>query len=318
MNFVQTRTANITRFGRGGQLIRARNGQGLDLEEIAQATPSVFADDKHHTRSAKYTFISTLELLQGMIKEGFAPYEVRQGGSKFEDKRAYTKHQIRFRHARDVGPAGKYYSEGRSAFGIDAKVGDAIQEVIISNSHDGTSQWEAFSGWFKIACLNGLIVAAANMEKISIKIPHKGNVLNDVVDASFRIIDGAGEQVRQIEHMQAVPLAVPEQLAFAEAAAALRWEEGERPKVTLAQVNHARREVDARGDLWTTFNRVQENLVRGGLDFVRRQDVRNADGNVVGQREVQAQTRPVYGIDGDVKLNRALWILAAKMAELKG
>jgi hypothetical protein len=37
-----------------------------------------------------------------------------------------------------------------------------------------------------------------------------------------------------------------------------------------------------------------------------------------GHRERRVSTRRINGIDQDVRLNRALWQLAGKMAELKG
>ena len=70
-----------------------------------------------------------------------------------------------------------------------------------------------------------------------------------------------------------------------------------------------RRRADVSNDLWMTYNVVQENAVRGGLRGFTR------DGN---GRPRRVQTREVKGIDQDVKLNRALWTLTQKMAELKG
>jgi hypothetical protein len=75
------------------------------------------------------------------------------------------------------------------------------------------------------------------------------------------------------------------------------------------QFLRARRVADASDDLWTTFNRVQENTIRGGLQAWGR------DGN---NRPRRATSREVTGIDQDVKLNRALWMLGERMAALKG
>jgi hypothetical protein len=69
-----------------------------------------------------------------------------------------------------------------------------------------------------------------------------------------------------------------------------------------------RRTADTGHDLWSTFNVVQENAVRGGLSGMRQTD----DG-----RWRRATTREITGIDQDIKLNKALWVLAEKMAELK-
>lgn len=65
-----------------------------------------------------------------------------------------------------------------------------------------------------------------------------------------------------------------------------------------------RRNEDKSDDLWTTYQRVQENMTKGGVWG------KTAKGKF-------QRTRPVNGIDGDVKLNRALWEMAEKMKELK-
>ena len=62
----------------------------------------------------------------------------------------------------------------------------------------------------------------------------------------------------------------------------------------------ARRPEDIGHSLWTTFQRVQENVIRGG------QPGRSAQGR-------RLQTRPVGSIDRSVSLNRALWMLAEEM-----
>ena len=70
--------------------------------------------------------------------------------------------------------------------------------------------------------------------------------------------------------------------------------------MTEAQILSARRWQDKNDDLWTTYQRLQENLLKGGLPG------RTAKGK-------RAHTRAVKGIDGDVKLNRALWVMAENM-----
>ncbi len=50
--------------------------------------------------------------------------------------------------------------------------------------------------------------------------------------------------------------------------------------------------------------RVQENMIKGGL----------TGRNAKGKRTI---TRAINGIDGDIKLNRALWMIAEKFKNLK-
>jgi hypothetical protein len=74
--------------------------------------------------------------------------------------------------------------------------------------------------------------------------------------------------------------------------------------ITESQILMPRRFDDRRPDLWSVFNRTQENLTKGGLHG------RSANGR-------RQQTRPVQGIDSDVRLNRALWLLADGLRQLK-
>lgn len=63
-----------------------------------------------------------------------------------------------------------------------------------------------------------------------------------------------------------------------------------------------RRWEDKKTDLWTVFQRLQENLTKGGLSGI----------SAKGKR---TQTRAVNGIDSDIKLNRALWVMAERLKQ---
>jgi hypothetical protein len=106
---------------------------------MRSAAPTLFAEGKHSSRSERYSHIPTYEVIKALAKEGFQPYEVRVGGSGDEDKRAHTKHLVRFRR------------EGTQL------VGGAYFETILRNAHDGTSapmrsspgssRWSARMAW---------------------------------------------------------------------------------------------------------------------------------------------------------------------------
>jgi hypothetical protein len=284
-NFQSFSSARITRFGRGATVVRSN--EPLTIEQIAAAAPSVVADAKHTSRSERYTYIPTSDVLAGLAKEGFRPYEVRQGGSKDDEKRGYTKHLIRLRH------------DGSE------QVGDSKREVVLINSHDGTSSYQLMHGIFRMVCSNGLIAADENT--IGVKVPHKGDVVGQVIEGAYRVIEEGKAIDSRVADMRQIELRPAEQDALAEAATALRWDETS--PVEARQLLDARRRDDVGSDLWRTFNRVQENLVRGGVHYIQRDEQ--------GRRVARRQTRPVNGIDGNVGLNRALWVLAARMQELK-
>lgn len=291
--------SRMPRFGKGTRVIRSRSADGLSDAEILHAAPSVFATDKHVSRSERYTYIPTSEIVTGLRREGFIPTEVRQAGSRIEGKAEFTKHMIRFRHAA--------MADFRSA-GI--KAGDSIPEIVLVNSHDGTSSYQLMSAMFRVICSNGLISASGSGGR-SVRVPHSGDIMHQVIDGCVEILEDMPQTLARVDHFAQLQLSEGEQRAFAAAALQLRYEDAtpERPApVSADTILRPNRREDTAGNLWTTLNTVQENTVRGGQFYITR----DAEG-----RRRRGTTREVKGIDGNVSLNRALWTLAEEMAKLK-
>jgi hypothetical protein len=266
----------------------------LTIDQLRTAVPSAFAADKHESRSNRYTYIPTVAVINGLMNEGFQPFKAVQGSSRIEGKADFTKHMIRFRH--------ENYAL--------SNVNDSVPEVVLLNSHDGTSAYKLMAGIFRIVCTNGLIVADSMIGSLS--VPHKGDIVSRVIEGSFDIIDNSRRALETTREWQSLQLTAGEQNAFAEAAHELRFAdtEGEtKTPIKPAQLLDARRDADNGNDLWRTFNRVQENVIRGGI---------TAWGRDSENRMRRTTTREVRGIDQDVRLNRAMWMLTEKMAELKG
>ncbi len=51
-----------------------RRDRPLTREELAHYVPSVFSEDKHESRSDRYTYIPTITLLDNLKREGFQPF----------------------------------------------------------------------------------------------------------------------------------------------------------------------------------------------------------------------------------------------------
>jgi len=274
-----------TRFARNTRVLRA--DQPLGEDQMRAAAPSIFAEGKHASRSERYTYIPTIEVLRGLKREGFEPFMVAQGASRVEGKAEYTKHMIRMRHAGQV------------------QTRPEANEIILINSHDGASSYQMLAGMFRFVCCNGLVVGKVVED---IRIPHKGNVQNEVIEGAFRVLDEFEAAQASAEGMKALTLEPEEQGAFAIAALALRFgerSEGQPPvPISAEQLIEARRPEDRGRSLWSTFQRVQENVMRGG------QVGRSAQGR-------RLHTRPVGSIDRGVSLNRALWVLAEEMRRIR-
>ncbi|MHB0670441.1 DUF932 domain-containing protein [Roseomonas mucosa] len=269
----------------------------LSDEDIRKLAPSAFAGEAHESRSARYTYIPTAEVIAGMRENGFMPMWAGQARTRDAGRVGHTKHMLRFRHA-GAPPAAL------------RRVGDTFPEIVLLNSHDGTSAYRVMSGVFRLACLNGMIVA--ERQGAEVRVPHKGDVVRQVVEGSYEVLDDARRALEAAEAWRGVTLSRDEQRAFGEAARMLRFGDAEGrtgAPITPEQLLAPRRAEDAGDDLWRTFNRVQENAIRGGL---------TAWGRDAQNRPRRVTSREVTGIDGDVRLNRALWTLTERMAELKG
>lgn len=262
-----------------------RSDTPLSDDQIRRVTPSIFADGKHQSRSERYTYIPTIDVLRGLRNEGFQPFMVCQTRVRDLGKREFTKHLVRMRPASEI-------------------TGEDVNEIILLNSHDGSSSFQLLAGAFRFVCQNGM-VAGDNVRDI--RVHHKGNVVQNVINGAFDVLDGFDLIREQKDGMRAIELNRDEQHAFARSALALRYDptDAEAPApITESQLLAPRRFEDRRDDLWTVFNKVQEHLTKGGLHG------RSRSGRSMS-------TRPVTGIDQNVKLNRALWMLADAMRQMK-
>lgn len=257
-----------------------RSEAPLSEGEMRRAAPSIFAEARHRSRSDRYTHVPTIEVLRELRTEGFEPFMVTQNRSRTAGKMEFTKHLIRMRHASR--------SAGR----------DEVDEIILINSHDGASPYHMLAGVFRFSCRNGLVVGSADH---GVRIVHKGDILHDVIESAFRVLQGLGAVDESIAGMKTTTLDDDQQRRFAFAAMNVRY--GERTPwdppapATPEMLLEPRREEDVGPSLWSTFQRVQENLVRGGQSGCRAS----------GRR---MQTRGVDSIDRSVDVNRRLWALA--------
>lgn len=284
------------RFGSGSTILTARDGQPLDLDLIAARAPSVFAAEAHESRSTRYEFLDTRAVMEGLIQNGFGVFEVRQGGSRIEGKREFTKHMLRLRF---MGEAGQ---------GALVRGGDSIlPEVVITNAHDGTASWQMGAGAFRIVCANGLI--AGDLFDY-VRIRHSKAGPEQVIEGAYRVIEQFPRMIEGAQVMGEIDLRPEEAHVFAHAARQLRWDgDAATPPVEPSALLRPKRAADRSSDLWTTFNVTQEHLLRGGDSY---RHVAPAT-----RRVSHRTTGEIRSIDDTSKLNRALWTLAQGMADLK-
>jgi hypothetical protein len=269
------------------RLISTANFLPMSDDQLRRAVPSLFAERAHESRSEKYAYIPTVHVLSALRKEGFEVMAARQTRVRDAGHRNFTKHMLRLRHA-------------------DLKVDDTFPEVILINSHDGSSAYQIMAGMFRLVCLNGMVVSDGRSE--TVKVPHKGDVRAQVIEGSYKVLESSAHALQAAAKWQGIMLNRDDMRAYAEAAHIIRFGDADGNVSTPIQPEQlltARRAADAKPDLWRTFNRIQENAVKGGL---------SARDPGTGRRST---IREIKGIDGDVKFNKALDHLTAYFAGQK-
>lgn len=255
----------------------------LTKEQVINMAPAVFSQSPDERVSERYSFLSTEKIVDVLNNEGWGIVQVNQKIpiKKYRDERKFfCKHLLRFRHEAQQSVQDEYFPE-----------------IVLVNSHDRSSRFSFYAGIFRIVCSNGLIVATNHFEKLV--LTHVGFEQKEVIEITRKITKDINKLVPVIEQMRVKVLSKPQQIELAREAMKLRWEEN--TPLLPDQLLNRRRQLDNKDDVWTVYNVIQENIMKGGLEVRTR----------IGARS--SSTREVRNIDRQVKLNIALWNLFYKL-----
>lgn len=273
----------------------------LSIDTLQAKVPAIFAEHPHERVSNKFNFVSTAEIIQAMAYAGWYPVAAKQVNSRKQGRQGFAKHLVRF----------------RSNAMPDITVGDIIPEIVVRNAHDGTSAYVMERGLFRLACLNGLVVGDTSLG--TLRVRHSGNDLDNVIEGVYEVVEDfpkVADKVNEFRSIQVPNLDM--RRVYAESAAMLRWQQDDAP-IIPDQLLQPRRQADTGNGLWEIYQRVQENIINGGVPIIpglaeQHRGV-TIDHDNRPKRQAKA-TRPVKSIDADVRINKALWNLTEKMADL--
>ena len=237
--------------------------------------------------SNRYSFVPTLTAVDLLRDTGWFPIHAEQSGVRKIERDGFQRHLIRF---------------AKNGLSFD----DERVDLVLHNSHDRGCAFKLTASVWRKICSNGLMVAS---EFANFSHKHIGFSPDDFIHSAGEISSAAGEIADRVEDMKVIEMTPDERGVFAQAAHSLVYDDPENAPIRPERLLSERRYDDKGNDLWTTFNLVQENIIRGGLKGTKR------DGN---GRLRRTTTRPVKALDRNIKLNQALWFLTEKMAELKG
>ncbi|HEY0793452.1 MAG TPA: DUF932 domain-containing protein [Chthoniobacterales bacterium] len=253
-------------------------------DALRRVAPSVFAAQPMEGVSDRYSFLPTSSILKGMRGAGWLPVRAAEQPVRNAARQGFQKHCLRFARA-------EHLERGQ--------LHQVRPELVLLNSHDRSSAYQLHCGLFRLVCLNGLVVADATFARIALK--HAGFHPDAVTQASFALLEAVPGVMDKVKLFQDRVLTDAERRELAAAAVAFRWGSAAQAPVSPEKLLTPRRYGDGQKDLWTTFNCIQENAVRGGQrDPSRRRP--NGQG--------MPRSRALTGIDEDLRLNKALWEMA--------
>lgn len=226
--------------------------------------------------SDKYNFISTRNVLNGLDAKAWGVAEFKVMKANKNENHGFQKHMIKLQRYDQIGLKES-------------------QQIVLINSHNRSSGFRVAAGVFRLVCSNGLIVG----NDYGFGVRHIGGSSDKVIDAVFRVVKDSDLINSRIDALKSVQLSSEAARNFASEALKLRFADekiiqlGEQG---LAYALHTKRTEDSGADLWTVFNRVQENLSN---------KIRVRGGRSIGG---------LKAIDSNIKFNKDLWTLAENTA----
>lgn len=242
-----------------------------------------------HPNSPKYQLASTKRIIQTFLDKGF---QVRSMGYKASrpELRPFTNHVVRF-----IRDDLKLNNEG-------------YIEIIMRNSHDGTSSVKLDLGFYRLVCSNGMISGKTFFRTIPLK--HIGtdfyHDLNKNIDRIVTYADKLGQLIISMHNTvlsndQVFELTrIMSQRALSDIK-------------NLESIDYNRsfrpiRSEDNNNTLWAVFNRVQEKIIRGGIKY---KTYKVDDNNKLFFKN--NTSRAIRSINKDIELNSVLFDYAMKL-----
>jgi len=219
----------------------------------------------------------------------------------------HTQHMVAFAH-RDSIPS----VSGLEAYDADANRG----EIILYNSHDGSGSIKLFVGAYRFICSNGIVAGDGYQSRLY----HSQANVNSFEHMLTNTVKRLPVLMERIEQMRSIQLTRDAQREMATQSALTRWKwtpeliedaviKGSyATDTTVSSLLAVNRFADYEEDAWTVFNRIQENVIRGGA-MIKSFTEKNPDGSI-------RKSRAVNSVAENVRVNRELWDIAENICEI--
>ena len=247
----------------------------MDLNQVARDCPAVLTTIASPDRSPSFGHISTIKCLEIFAEENWKPISV-QGTND-----PYGVHLVKLR------------KEGGA---FDERLG-AEREALVFNAHNGKKSLQILGGIFRFACSNGLVVGqtSSQFRRRHVGEPDPETLVAQALE-SLEVGVGVADLWRHRD------LDISELQTFGRRAAEIVYDkEWVTDMLASNLVATTRRVEDLGTDLWRTFNRVQENVLSGGITRAIPED----------PKKRVSTTRKIKDFSRINRINVDLWNLAS-------
>jgi hypothetical protein len=289
-------------------ITRKETAAAMELADIAEICPAVLTETAAPETSGRYGFINTMQAMQILGDYGYRPTQATQRPSRNAAHRPFAMHAISFAHDSDLNENNK----------------DSRPEIILYNSHDGKSALKLYSGCFRFICSNGIVAGNGFQSKMR----HSHTTANGFESMLKETAANLPRMMQRVSTLQETTVDNESAMNFAYNAAALRWEQmpqdmagGNMPSEqakpgayfdhgTVRDMFQANRYEDHGPTAWRIFNRIQENIMRGGPSIVSL----TSRAKETGQGWKLRKSKAITSLPKTIDVNRKLWDLADEMA----
>jgi hypothetical protein len=257
---------------------------GLTDDMLRQKAPSIFATHAAPSVSDKYAYLPSYQVVRDMRNLGLVACSAREGKKRQPDGREFALHEVRFRRLNDIERK--------------PELGGIMAEVVMRNSHDRTSGLAVDAGIHRWVCSNGMTVQDDNMG-LSFRVRHVGKGRQDELHAGMaKLLGGLDGVLQTAEDWHQIKLTREQAYGLANKAIEAK---GTALSIDMDSLLRSRRFLDGGSSLWQVFNRLQENITRGGISG------RTATGR-------RSSLKAISTLVADSDFNRKLWAHASDLA----
>lgn len=226
---------------------------------------------------ARYRHIDSENILGVFRDHGFNFDQYSEANPRKLERRGYQRHLMKF--TRD-----------------DLNTGNGEKlELLVTNSHDGTSSLRFDVGVFRFACANGLVVGDTAFSE---RIRHVGDVESKISETIESMVKRLPLVAARIEKYKGINIDNDVVISMLGESLKLRGIDA----TASVYVPGPRRQEDKGSDLWTFYNILQESLIKGGLYIHTPEQPRGR------------KLRALKSNKSIIEVNKGLWNITERIA----